>query len=170
MIYIYTGHGKGKTTAAIGQTIRALGHKKKVCLIQLFKRKEYYGEQKILRNLKNLDFFSFAPRHLFCNPHHVRTDVRNQCKKALNCLDKILKSKKYNLIILDEFNIAIRDAFIKTNELLNILRAENNDADIIITGRSAPKKLVKIANLVTEFKEIKHPYKNGIKPKPGIEY
>lgn len=171
MIHVYTGNGKGKTTSAIGQIIRALGHKKRVCLIQLFKGKEYYGEQKILKNLKNLDFFSFAPHHPFCRRRIKKHDAARQCISALNLLKNILRKKPpYDLIVLDEFNIAIRDGFMKPEELIDAISEKNIKADIIITGRCAPKALIKIAELVTEMKEIKHPFQKGIKAKRGIEY
>ncbi len=181
MIFVYTGNGKGKTTAAVGQIIRALGHKKRACLIQLFKGKEYYGEQKILKKLKDLDFFSFAPYHPLCAKSTERTFVRGehlfalesvkkQCAKSLDCLEKVLKEKKYALIVLDEFNIALRDKFMKSEKLIDIIRTKAGKSDIIITGRGAPKSLLKIATLITEFREIKHPFQNGISAKKGIEY
>ncbi|MCB4790386.1 MAG: cob(I)yrinic acid a,c-diamide adenosyltransferase [Elusimicrobia bacterium] len=170
MLWVYTGNGKGKTTAAIGQIVRALGRNLRVCLIQLFKGKEFYGEQKILGKLKNLDFYSFAPSHPFCFPDTKIEGVKLQCEDALECLKKALKKKKrYDLIVLEEFNIAIRDGYLKQDDLFKMLD-KNKDIYVLITGRGAPKELIDRADLVTEMKEIKHPYNKGVKAKKGIEF
>ncbi|OGS19533.1 MAG: hypothetical protein A2219_02290 [Elusimicrobia bacterium RIFOXYA2_FULL_50_26] len=171
MIMINTGDGKGKTTAAVGQIIRSLGRGWKVLLIQLFKGEEFYGEQLILKKLKNLDFRSFAPRHPFCFRDTKAQDVRKQCLEALDFLKKNIRGKnQYNLIVLEEFNVALRDGFLKVKEVLEVIKQIPPDANIIITGRGAPKALVKVAGLVTEMKMIKHPYTKGIAAQKGLEY
>jgi cob(I)alamin adenosyltransferase len=171
MLYVYTGNGKGKTTAAMGQIVRALGRGLDVCLIQLFKGKEFYGEQKVLCKLKNLDFYSFAPKHPFCFPQVNKETVQVQCDDALESFKKALKKKKsYDLIVLEEFNIAIREGYLKYKDLSKVLDTINKDTYIVITGRGAPKELLKRADLVTEMKEIKHPFNKGIKAKKGIEF
>jgi cob(I)alamin adenosyltransferase len=171
MIIVHTGSGKGKTTAAVGQIIRALARGAKVCLIQLFKGREFYGEQKILVKLKNLDFFSFAPKHPLCFPEVRQESVKQECDKALALLDKIASGRKqYRLIVLEEFNIALRDHCMELAPLLTILSKFSPDTDIIVTGRGAPRKLIQEAELVTEMKEVKHPYQKGIKAKKGREF
>jgi cob(I)alamin adenosyltransferase len=174
LLIINTGNGKGKTTAAIGQIVRTLGHSHKVCLIQLFKGKAFYGEQHILKKLKNLDFFCFTPKHPFCFPKDkniTREIVRNQCLEALNKTRSVLLSKKrYALVVLDEFNIAVRDGFINIKELLEVISHNPFKIDIIITGRGAKKELIKAADLVSEMKEVKHPFNKGVKSKKGIEF
>ena len=112
MILLITGKGKGKTTSAIGQIVRALGHNQKVCLIQLFKGESFYGEQNILTKLENLDFFSFAKKHPFCFKEVSKEQVIKECEQSLNKLKEISQDNKYNLIVLEEFNIALRDNFI----------------------------------------------------------
>lgn len=171
MLIINTGNGKGKTTAAIGQIIRALGHGWKVCLMQLFKGESFYGEQKILKKLKNLKFYSFAPKHPFCFPNAKNEIITKQCQDALILLRKITKSKRqFDLIVLDEFNIALRDGWIKLKELLEILKELDSKSNVLITGRCAPKQLIQEADIVTEMKEIQHSYQKGIKAHKGIEY
>ena len=171
MIIINTGNGKGKTTAAIGQVIRSLGQGWKVAIIQLFKSKDFYGEQKILSGLKGLDFYSFAPRHPFCFKETGKKTVIEQCKKAMLRFRKLISGKKrYDLIVLEEFNIALRDGFIKPDVLLEALSNVTENTIIIITGRGAPESLIKAADLVTEMKEIKHPYNKGIPARKGIEF
>jgi cob(I)alamin adenosyltransferase len=171
MIIVNTGDGKGKTTAAIGQIIRCLGHDFRVCLIQLFKSKDFYGEQKILTKLDNFDFFHFAKQHPYCVKNISIDEVKRQCALSMKKLQDIaIAKKKYKLIVLEEFNIALRDKFIDENEFLSVIKDLNEKSDIIITGRNAPNKLINIADLVTEMKEVKHPYNNGIKFQKGIEY
>jgi cob(I)alamin adenosyltransferase len=171
MLYIYTGNGKGKTTAAMGQILRAIGRGKKVCLIQLFKGREFYGEQKVLTKLKGLDFYSFAPKHQMCFLTVKTETLKAQCAQALDKLKSVFSGRrKYDVIVLEEFNIAVRDGYITIDELLETLNDKASKYDIIVTGRAAHRKLVKKADLVTEMKEIKHYYKKGVKARMGIEF
>ncbi len=171
MIIVNTGNGKGKTTAAIGQIIRSLGRGWNVCLIQLFKGKEFYGEQKVLCGLKNLHFYSFAPRHPGCFHDASPEKVKEECRAAVAAAYKLIKGKKKcHLFVLEEFNIAVRDGFLTVNELLELVKKVNDKSDVIVTGRGAPEKLLEAADLVTEMKEIKHPFSKGITARKGIEY
>jgi len=170
MILVITGNGKGKTTSSMGQIIRALGHNQKVCLVQLFKGENFYGEQKILTKLEGLDFFSFATKHPFCFKDISKEQVVKECEQAVNKLKEIIKDNKYNLIVLEEFNIALRDKFIKEDLLLTIIKELNTKANVVITGRGASNKLIELADLVSEVKEIKHPFNKGIPAQEGIEF
>ena len=171
MIIVNTGDGKGKTTASIGQIIRSLGHGNKVCLIQLFKGEDFYGEQKILAKLEGLDFYSYARRHPFCAKNASLEETSQQCVFALKKLAEIASvPQRYDLVVLEEFNIALRDKFIETGAFLELLKKLSEKADIVITGRGAPQKLQDMADLVTEMKEIKHPYRKGVPAKKGIEF
>jgi cob(I)alamin adenosyltransferase len=181
LIQIYTGDGKGKTTTAVGQAVRALGQGLKVCFIQFFKDPKTfsYGEQKIfhslprtilVRGLPQIDFHTFAPRH----PHFFKKispkEIRKNLEEGLNFIKKIFQENRHNLLILDEIIIALRDKFISPDELIRILRKKPKDMEIILTGRGTPKKLINFADLVTEMKKIKHPYDKGVKARKGIEY
>jgi cob(I)alamin adenosyltransferase len=171
MIIVNTGNGKGKTTAAVGQIIRSLGRGWKVCLIQLFKGKEFYGEQKILTKLKGLDFYSYAPKHPFCFPDVPAATVRAQCAEALAQFARVAARKKpYGLIVLEEFNIALRDRFIALADLVAVLDTLPPGVTVVITGRGAPRGLIRRADLVTEMKEIKHPFSKGVAARKGIEF
>ncbi|MDR2426710.1 MAG: cob(I)yrinic acid a,c-diamide adenosyltransferase [Endomicrobium sp.] len=171
MIIINTGDGKGKTTASIGQIIRSLGHGNKVCLIQLFKGRQFYGEQNILTKLDGLDFFSFAKEHPYCIKNVSIEEAKEKCIPAMEKLAELTNScKKYDLVVLEEFNIALRDGFLDKMQFINLLKKLSEKSDIVITGRAAPQELIDIADLVTEMKEIKHPYKKGIPAKKGIEF
>ena len=183
LIQIYTGNGKGKTTAAVGQAVRALGHNLKICWISFFKDPEKwgYGEIGMLKKW-GVDVFHFALQHpCFCNPPSspfnkgglrgiiLQKKVRQECPKALGFITEIFK-KDYDLLILDEINIALRDGFLKEDELLSLLKEKPKSLEVILTGRGATPKLIKMASLVTEMKKIKHPFDKRIKSRKGIEY
>jgi ATP:corrinoid adenosyltransferase len=171
MILVFTGNGKGKTTASIGQIIRSLGHGNKVCLIQLFKGEAFYGEQNILTKLAGLDFFSYAKEHPFCVKTATMEAAKSQCEPAIKKLSELASGqKKYDLIVLEEFNIAVRDGFIDKTEFLELIKKMSEKSDIVVTGRAALQELIEMADLVTEMKEIKHPYNNAISAKKGIEF
>jgi len=172
MLILNIGDGKGKTTASVGQIIRSLGHGFKVCFIQLFKDNDYYGEQNILLGLENLDFFSFVKKHP-CYLYNVSSErLANLCGSAMDKLRELtcINSKKYDLIVLDEFNVALRDKLINEDEFVALIKNLSQKSDIVVTGRGATKALIDIADLVTEMKEVKHPYKNGVQARKGIEY
>ena len=171
MIMVNTGNGKGKTTAAIGQIIRALGHDSKVCLIQLFKGEAFYGEQNILSKLENLDFFSFAKEHPYCIKGVTLEEAAGKCRGAIDKVVELAEAPKmYDLIVLEEFNIALRDKFIDKNEFLQLVKILSEKSDVLITGRGAPQELIDMADYVTEMKEIKHPYNKGVQAQKGREF
>ena len=170
MILVITGNGKGKTTSSIGQIIRALGHNQKVCLVQLFKGESFYGEQNILTKLEGLDFFSFAKKHPFCFKDITTEQAVKECRQATDKLKEIINDNKYNLIVLEEFNIALRDNFIEEDLLIDIIKQLNKNSNVVVTGRGASQKLIELADLVSEVKEIKHPYNKGVPAQEGIEY
>ena len=171
MLIINTGNGKGKTTAAIGQIIRALGHGHKVCLIQLFKGESFYGEQKILAKLDGLDFFSFAKEHPYCIKNVTLEEAAGKCKAAFDKLMELANSsKRYDLVVLEEFNIALRDKFMDENNTVDLIKKLAEKSDVVVTGRGAPQELMDVADLVTEMKEIKHPFNKGVQARKGIEF
>jgi cob(I)alamin adenosyltransferase len=172
MIIVNTGNGKGKTTSAVGQIVRSLGQGFKVCLIQLFKSKKFYGEQKILIELDNLDFFPFAKKHPYCAKNISLNKTINQCYLAMKKIEEISNNltRIYDLVVLDEFNIALRDDFISKNKFIALMKQLSKKTNVIITGREANQELIDIADLVTEMREIKHPYSKGKRAQKGIEY
>ncbi len=170
MLLVITGNGKGKTTSSIGQIVRALGHNQKVCLVQLFKGESFYGEQKILTKLDGLEFFSFAKKHPFCFKDITKEQVIQECEQAMLKLNEIAENNKYNLIVLEEFNIATRDGYVNEDLFLSIVKKLAEKANVMITGRAASQKLIDMADLVSEVKEIKHPYNKGVPAQIGIEF
>ncbi len=171
LIQIYTGDGKGKTTAAVGQAVRALGHGMRVCYIYFHKRPETYGYGEI-RSLENLgaDIFGFAKFHPFFDKHITFDQTRKECLQGLNFIEDIFKQNKYDLLILDEIDISLRDDFIKEEEVLSLLEKKPEKLEIIMTGRDAPNRLIQKADLVSRIMKIKHPFDQGIKARKGIEY
>ncbi len=166
LVQVYTGNGKGKTTAAIGQAIRALGQDYKVCLIQFFK-KPTSGETKILKNLPNIKLIHPLP---FYPEEKNRDFLKKKIKDILPAISKIIKSKTYDLVILDEINIALRDHLLPEDDILNLIKNKPKSVELILTGRGATEKIIKAADLVTELKEVKHPWRKRIKARRGIEY
>ncbi len=171
LIHIYTGDGKGKTTAAVGLSVRAISHGLKVCYIFFHKDPDKwgYGELKILKKL-GIDVFGFAKKH----PHFFENvndeEMRQECLEALNFIRNINQQNEYDILILDEINISLRDGFLKEEEVLHLLNSKPENLEIVLTGRGCPMKLIEKADLVSEIKNIKHPFDKGIKGREGIEY
>jgi cob(I)alamin adenosyltransferase len=171
LIQIYTGDGKGKTTASIGLAIRAKGQGLKVGIIYFHKepKRWKYGEYRIFKNL-GVDTFGFAKKHPYFYKEIRKEEIRKECLKALKLIKKIFKEEKYDLLILDEILISLRDGYIKEEEILEIMDLKPKNLELILTGRYITKKIKKKANYVSEIKKIKHPYDKGIMGRRGIEY
>jgi cob(I)alamin adenosyltransferase len=171
LIQVYTGDGKGKTTAALGLAIRAKGHGLKVAYIYFHKdpKRWGYGEHRILKKI-GVDTFGFANRH----PHFYKKlnpgKIRKECLKGLKFVESIYKKKKYNIIILDEINISLRDGFLKKEELLHIMKTKPQSLELVLTGRGAIEEVIQKADLVSKVEKVKHPYDSGMRRRIGIEY
>jgi cob(I)alamin adenosyltransferase len=173
MIIVFTGNGKGKTTAALGQAIRAVGQNKRVLMIQFIKSGLISGEHKFLKKFKiPQSKFKIIPVGKgfvgICGDKIPLSVHKKAAQKALNLAKKAIKSGNWDLIIFDEVNVAVNLGLIKASEVLKILKSSS--VDVILTGRSAPKSFIQKADLVTEMKEIKHPFKKGQIAKKGIEF
>lgn len=168
-IQVYTGNGKGKTTAALGLALRAAGYKHKVYIGQFLKGQEY-GE---LLSAKKLSPYvtieQFGRKgfiHVTKDPDEE--DIKRAKRGLKKCLEAML-SLKYRIIILDEINVAVDLNLIAEEEVHEFLDKRPEDVEIILTGRYAPPSFLKRADLVTEMKEKKHYYKKGVKAREGIE-
>ncbi|MCM8770574.1 MAG: cob(I)yrinic acid a,c-diamide adenosyltransferase [Candidatus Omnitrophica bacterium] len=170
LIQIYTGDGKGKTTQAVGQAVRAAGCGFKICFIHFFKdpRRFAYGEDKVFKKI-GIKVLHFVIQHPHFYPHLSKERIRKDCLKALEDIKKIFK-KNFDMLILDEINIALRDGFLKEKEVLSLLEDKPKKLHLILTGRGASRDLLKKADLVSEIRKIKHPFDKGIKAVKGIEY
>lgn len=171
LVQIYTGDGKGKTTAAVGLAVRARGHGLKVCYLYFHKdpKKWGYGEHKILRKI-GVDVRGFAKKH----PHFYRNlkadNLRQECLKGLEFIKKAYRLRQYDMLILDEINISLRDGFLKESEVMDILRTKPENLELVLTGRGATRKIIKKADLVSKVNKVKHPYDLRVRRKKGIEY
>ena len=172
LVIVYTGNGKGKTTAALGIVLRAVGHGMKVGMIQFIKGEWYYGELTSARRLEP-EFDLVAAGKGFVgildDDHHIQ-DHKNAAKVALDLIRKKMSEKKYDILILDEINYAAKIGLISVSEMLDILKRRPKSMTLILTGNYAPQEIIDLADLVTEMREVKHPYKLGIKAEKGIDF
>ena len=172
LLIVYTGNGKGKTTAALGMCVRAVGYDWKVCLIQFVKGSWKYGELRGLKRLEpNVELHVIGEGFVGIVDDHKEFETHRQAARngiAL-ALEKI-KSGQYPLIILDELNVAADLGLVNREEIESLLSARSASQSLVITGRNAAEWLIERADLVTEMKEIKHPYQKGILAQKGIDW
>jgi len=167
-IHVYTGNGKGKTTAAFGLALRAVGAGMKVFIGQFVKGKSYNENVAIARHLKNITVKQYG---LGCFIVNIPTDDDiKAAEKGLDEMRKIIQKGKYDMVIMDEVNIALYYKLIDIKDLLEIINNTPEHVELVLTGRYAPQELIDKADLVTEMKEIKHYYRKGIEARKGIEY
>ena len=171
MIIVYTGNGKGKTTASLGQAIRALGEGKKVLMIQFIKGPWISGEDIFVKKLKiencKLKIVKGGKGFVgIMGDRLPRSAHKKAAKDALKLADKAISSKKYDLIILDEINVAIGLKLISEKDVMKLVKKAAN-VNLILTGRNASKKIIDLADIATEMKEIKYKFTPA---KQGVEY
>lgn len=165
-IHIYTGNGKGKTTAALGLSLRAVCAGKKVYFGQFVKGMKY-SELDAVNILPNFEVHQFG-RNCFIYNDPTEEDIK-VAREGLKVVEKVLTEGKYDIVVLDELNIALYYRLFDVKDVLDILAKRDPKIEVIITGRYAPDELIEIADLVTEMKEIKHYYKQGVMARKGIE-
>jgi cob(I)alamin adenosyltransferase len=172
LVIVYTGKGKGKTTAALGIALRSVGHGLKVIMIQFIKGEWYYGE---LTSSKRLEpqFELIAAGKGFVgiiDDDHPIEDHQNAAQQAIALAKKKLSDNIYDVMILDEINYAIKLNLLSIQDVLGIIKTKHEKTTLVLTGNYAPKEIIDVADLVTEMKNIKHPFQSGIKAKKGIDY
>ncbi|HOX54221.1 MAG TPA: cob(I)yrinic acid a,c-diamide adenosyltransferase [Candidatus Omnitrophota bacterium] len=167
MIHIYTGEGKGKTTASLGLALRAEGAGLKVFIGQFLKGKKY-SELASLKKLKNIKVEQFGTR-CFITKKPSASDIA-LARGGLARIQDVISSKKFDVVILDEANIAIHLGLLSLDEVLDTVRSCPECIELVFTGRYAPPALKRCADYVTEMKEIKHPFKKKITGRRGIEF
>ena len=172
LVIVYTGNGKGKTTAALGMALRAIGYDHKVCMLQFIKGSWHYGEMDSSKKLEpNFELIAVGKGFVgILDDNSPREEHEKSAAEAVRiCREKIF-SEKYDVIILDEVNYAITLGLIDVQEIIKIIKEKPSDLDLVLTGRDVKEEIVELADLVTEMKEIKHPFKSGIKAKKGIDF
>ena len=171
LVQVYTGDGKGKTTAAIGLAVRARSHGLKVCYVYFHKNpgKWGYAEHKVLKQI-GVDVFGFAKASLLCDPGVSPEKLRRECLKGLAFVRGIYQQGAYDLLILDEINISLRDGFVTGAEMHALLKDRPEKLEVVLTGRGAPASIIRMADLVSRVEEVKHPYNKGVGRRKGVEY
>ncbi len=169
LIQVYTGKGKGKTSAAFGLALRAIGRGLKVYVIQFIKGGFDYGELHIVKRLPNLKLKAFG-RGKFITQMPPEEEDFKLAKEALQLAQEVVKRGEFGIVILDEINVALSLSLIKADEVVSLIKNKPNHVELVLTGRNAPPEIIAIADLVTEMKETKHPYTQGEPPRKGIEY
>ena len=169
LVIVMTGNGKGKTTSAFGQALRAIGQGYKVFIVQFMKGRDYgefiaAGKYLPRLTIRRSGLDSFVMRD---NPAAVDIEL---AKEGLNLAQQAIISGKYDMVILDEINVALDFKLIPLEEVMELIKNKPPSLDLILTGRYAAKEIIKIADTVSEIKEIKHHYAAGIKDRAGIEY
>ena len=169
LVLIFTGNGKGKTTAALGQALRAAGQGLKVCFVQFIKGSWQTGEEKSLAHLKErIDFFVKGSG--FTWQAEDRDELIRETRKAFDFAGDKISSGEYDMVILDELTYLVKYGMVEEDEVVKMIRNRPETQHLVITGRDASDGLVAVADLVTEMREIKHPFSQGIKARKGIEF
>ena len=166
-VQVYTGDGKGKTTAALGLSLRAAGANLKVFIAQFVKGMEY-SELEAVKRYSDLITLKQYGRDAFIHGKPTKEDF-DAAEKGFDELKDVILSGKYSLVIIDEANIAIYYKLFSVEDLISLIDEKPEHVEIVITGRKADPKIIERADLVTEMKEIKHYYTNGVKARKGIE-
>ena len=172
LVIVYTGGGKGKTSAALGLVLRAVGYNHKVCMVQFVKGSWHYGELDSAKRLAP-EFELITAGKGFVGILDDKSPREEHVKAANDTLaiskEKIM-SGKFDVVILDEINYAVQLELLKIDDVIDLIKSKPSELDLVLTGNHAAKEVIEIADLVTEMKEIKHPFKSGIKAKKGIDF
>jgi cob(I)alamin adenosyltransferase len=169
LVVVITGNGKGKTTAAFGQALRAIGQGYKVFILQFMKGRKYGEFIAAEKYLPRLTIHMSGLDSFVMRDHPAAIDIE-LAQKGLAAARKAINSGKYDMIILDEINVALDFKLIALQEVIDIIKNKPAGLDLILTGRYAPPEIIELADTVSEVQEVKHHYQAGIKDRAGIEY
>lgn len=171
LMIVYTGNGKGKTTAALGMAVRATGYNWKILMVQFIKGDWVYGELEGYKKLEpNLELIRMGKGFVgIMGDKKPRKEHEEAARKTLEYIREQL-DKDYDLIIMDEVNVAIKEKLITAEAVLEVVRSRPSYLHVVLTGRSAAPEIIEAADLVTEMTEIKHPFQQGILAQPGVDY
>jgi cob(I)alamin adenosyltransferase len=169
LVHVYTGEGKGKTTAALGLAMRAWGHGLRVCIVQFMKFGEDYGEIIALRKMEGIEVFQFGCDHLVTKDS-IKQEDRDVAARALEFAKGLFSSNDFDVIVLDEINVAMYFGLISPEAVMEMVRGRREGIEVVMTGRNAPKTVLDEADLVTRMVAEKHPYDEGVIARKGVEY
>jgi cob(I)alamin adenosyltransferase len=172
LVVVITGHGKGKTTTALGIAVRACGHNMRVCMIQFMKGDLYAGEWDGVKKMAcQIELIPTGKG--FCgiqgNPYPFK-EHRKNAQDAIQLAYQKMESGQYDILILDEINNALHLGLVDLEQVMGIIQRKAALMHLVLTGRDAHPQVVELADNVSEVKEIKHAYRKGIEPQPGIDY
>lgn len=172
IVIVYTGNGKGKTTAALGMALRAVGYNHKICIIQFIKGSWPYGEMKSIKRLEpEVELIITGKGFVgIIDDKSPKEDHIMVAKEALQISKDKIKTENYDIVILDEINYAVNLGLIDIKEVIELIKSKPEKLNLVLTGNHAKQEIIELADLVTEMKEIKHPFKSGIKAKKGIDF
>ncbi len=168
LIQVYTGNGKGKTTAAIGLGLRATGEGLNVYMIQFMKGRRY-SEVDAIEKIPNFTLVQYGRDEFVSKEKPDQIDI-DLAKKGFNHAKKIINEGKFDIVILDEINVAVDFNLIPLKELVKLIEEKPKHIELILTGRYAHPEIVRMSDLVSEILEIKHPYQNGVQSRKGIDW
>lgn len=168
MVQVYMGKGKGKTTAALGLALRAIGHGLKVYMIQFMKGDPKYGELRAAKNLPNFVVRQYGRSDFVDRKEPSEVDMR-LAQEGLAHAREVIASGEYDLVILDEINVALDFKLVDLQDVLALIENRPRETELVLTGRYAPQQVLQAADLVTEMREVKHYFRSGRKSRDGIE-
>ena len=169
LLIVYTGAGKGKTTAALGMALRCIGHGKKVAIIQFIKGAIDTAEERILKSFGDAVVFLRMGEGYTWETQNRERDMQF-ARRAWEKAVEFLRDPSHAMVILDEFNIALQYGHVDVSEVLSVIRERPPMQHVVLTGRGALPALMEAADLVTEMKQVKHPFRQGIKAQAGVEF
>lgn len=169
LVMVYMGNGKGKTTAALGLALRAMGHGKKVYFLQFMKGSKNYGEVKMAAGLPLMTFVQSGLETFVVKGSPSKEDLR-LARQGMDLAKEAVISGDYDLVILDEINVAMDYELVPTGEVLQLINLKPTSVDLVLTGRYIPSQVLDLADLISEVQEIRHHYASGVQAREGIEY
>ncbi len=167
LVHLYTGNGKGKTTAAFGLALRMVGRGKKVLIIQFMKGRPS-GEVIAAERLRPLLTVRQFGTEEFVNPKNPSEESLRLAREGMRLAEGAVK--EYDMVVLDEVNVAVAFGLISEEEVIKVVNERSENTEIVLTGRYAPDSFYELADYITEFREIKHPYTKGVRAREGVEY
>lgn len=169
LVQVYTGNGKGKTTAALGLVLRAVGKGHRAIIIQFMKGDIEYGELTGVKYLPGADIEQFGRPDFVDKKDPAQVDI-DFARKGFERAKEVISSGEYQLIILDEMNITLDYNLLDKQEVIDMIKSKPEHVELVLTGRYAPPEMIDLADLVTVMSEVKHPFMKGIGAREGIEF